>query len=722
MEELRRRLDGELAAARQQHSALRSRQELLLDLERKMEGVGAGVRRLLDRKRQADDPDTYAPVVGLVAELFDADVTRSLVVEAVLGDADQHLVVSDSKAFFSRSALYADLPGRLDLLCLDRLAPIVNERDFSDRPGFVARAIDLVRYAEAYASLARHLFGKTVVVQDLDTALHMAAQPDAVGHRFVTLAGELIEPTGKVSLGPPSSHAGLISRKSELKRIEGQRAELGERLEVLEDRLNRAEADVAHLDGVQQELRTAIYEANTAKVEAQTARQPIVDTIERLGREQPVIAQEVAMIEHEINEVLQRSERGGKSLEVLEQENTQREQEVTRHRTRIDDIVMQRRTMLDELTDAKVTAGQLTEKRHAATEVIAALQRTIQELQEAIASTEHDQQQCAARIAEAEQTIRTGTEGLTALDSRIERLDAATGNLRRQRDMLRLDVEKLGESIKSTRRRLAEVEGEVHERQMALAEAKVRCDALVTRTHEELSIDLAERYAEYNHEEQNWEEVESEIGEIRAKMERLGNVNLDAINELTELEERLGFLTGQRDDLDDSNRQLTQLIDKLNCESRERFEASFTQIRNHFRTLFRRLFGGGKADIVLEDPEDVLESGIDIVAQPPGKDLLSISLMSGGEKSMTAIALLMSIFATRPAPFAILDEVDAALDEPNNERFNRIVREFVTNSQFIIITHSKWTMNTADRLYGITMQEPGVSTRVSVELATTNVA
>jgi chromosome segregation protein len=205
-------------------------------------------------------------------------------------------------------------------------------------------------------------------------------------------------------------------------------------------------------------------------------------------------------------------------------------------------------------------------------------------------------------------------------------------------------------------------------------------------------------------------------------VERLGNVNLDAITELEELEERHAFLTSQRDDLYESHKQLERLIEKLNQESRERFRATFDQIRENFRALFRKLFGGGRADIVLEDPDNVLESGIDILAQPPGKDLQTISLMSGGEKSLTAIALLMSIFKSRPAPFAILDEVDAALDEANNERFNRIVQEFVSESQFIIITHSKWTMNTADRLYGITMQEPGVSTRVSVELTGAHVA
>jgi chromosome segregation protein len=184
---------------------------------------------------------------------------------------------------------------------------------------------------------------------------------------------------------------------------------------------------------------------------------------------------------------------------------------------------------------------------------------------------------------------------------------------------------------------------------------------------------------------------------------------------LEELEERETFLTHQRDDLEDSRKQLDTLIQQLNVECEKRFGEAFVAIRDNFRELFRKLFGGGKADIILENPEEPLESGIEIMARPPGKELQSITLMSGGEKSMTAIALLMSIFRSRPSPFAILDEVDAALDEANNERFNGIIQEFLDRSQFIVITHSKRTMSIGDQMYGVTMQEPGVSTRVSVK-------
>ncbi|MCH8251541.1 MAG: hypothetical protein IID36_03710 [Planctomycetes bacterium] len=344
------------------------------------------------------------------------------------------------------------------------------------------------------------------------------------------------------------------------------------------------------------------------------------------------------------------------------------------------------------------------------------------ELENSVVVAGNDVERCAARIVDARSAIEASREKIERLEARSDELVAQGGQVRKEREEVRIRGERLGQSVKESRSALEALDARLHECQMAMTETKVHRDELVTRVQADLSISLSERYEEYEHSDQDWEAVETEIGELRGKIARLGNVNLDAITELEELEQRHGFLTEQRDDLTTSHRQLEQLIEKLNVESIKRFTQTFEEIREHFRTLFRKLFGGGRADIILEDPSDILECGIEILAQPPGKELQSITLMSGGEKTMTAIALLMSIFRTRPAPFAILDEVDAALDETNNERFNKIIQEFLPTSQFIIVTHSKTTMGVADRLYGVTMQEAGVSTLVGVQLTDTHVA
>ncbi|MFN3467977.1 MAG: hypothetical protein ACK4WF_09805, partial [Candidatus Brocadiales bacterium] len=243
-------------------------------------------------------------------------------------------------------------------------------------------------------------------------------------------------------------------------------------------------------------------------------------------------------------------------------------------------------------------------------------------------------------------------------------------------------------------------------------EYDIKMSDLEERIKEEYQVELKALTPQ----EIDWSQATQEMEELRTKVERLGNVNLEALEELNQLEIRENFLTTQRDDLLKAKNSLTEIIRKINQTSKELFEKSFNEIRENFNGMFRKLFGGGKAHIFLEEGPDILEAGIEIVAQPPGKELRSISLLSGGEKSMTAVALLLAIFQAKPSPFCILDEVDAALDESNVGRFSQVLKEFTQNSQFVVITHNKRTMTVGDTLFGITMEEPGISKKVAVKL------
>ncbi len=232
---------------------------------------------------------------------------------------------------------------------------------------------------------------------------------------------------------------------------------------------------------------------------------------------------------------------------------------------------------------------------------------------------------------------------------------------------------------------------------------------------EDYGIELAESEQEPSPEELHERaEIEREIADLRGKLNSIGGVNLDALAELAELEERFNTLSTQHADLSSAKASLEQIIGKINADSRRLFADTLEVVRGHFESLFRKLFGGGQADIVLDDGVDILDSGIEIVARPPGKEPRNISLLSGGEKTLTCVALLLAIFRSRPSPFCVLDEVDAALDEANIERFIAVLQEFMTWTQFIVVTHSKKTMTCANTLYGVTMQESGVSKRVSV--------
>jgi chromosome segregation protein len=271
-----------------------------------------------------------------------------------------------------------------------------------------------------------------------------------------------------------------------------------------------------------------------------------------------------------------------------------------------------------------------------------------------------------------------------------------------------------GESQK-IRSRVRKMEDKIHIVELAASEVRHERDALAARMREDYGIELAALEHEMTGEEQHRrEESQQEIEELRQKINNLGNVNLEALAELEELESRHKILSDQYQDLTTAKASLEKIIERINTDSRRLFSETLDTVKEHFQTLFRDLFGGGHADIILEENIDILESGIEIVARPPGKEPRSISLLSGGEKTMTCVALLLAIFRSRPSPFCVLDEVDAALDEANIDRFTKVIQNFLTWTQFIIVTHSKKTMTCANTIYGVTMQESGVSKQVSV--------
>jgi len=603
-------------------------------------------------------------------------------------------------------------------ICLDRIPPFVNGRDFTEQEGFVAYAVDLVKFPPEAEGLVRHLLGRTIIVNTLADAERLAAQNPPM-FRYVTRSGELLDCEGRCQLGPAGAGAGLISRKSELREIEHQLHEVDERIAVTAECLDRTSADIARLERAQEDLRAAIAEANRAQVENNAACGTNENAIARLRQEQPLLAGELESLEMQIRDTDERSARGTEDVRRLERENRDREQRISDLAGQTESLQNRRSQLGERLTEAKVSVGQLAQRRGMLMDRIRGLRNSLQASEEAVAASTREADDAVHRLDQTERAILLAQSRLADLYAAKEGLDRNLMGLMHRREQIRHEVEQLAGLLKGRRTELEQVEADLHTRQMELQEVTLRIETLLARVRDELNIDLVEVYANYEHTEQDWAGLQAEIDELKEKIRRLGNVNLDAIAEQEELEKRAAFLTGQRDDLRNSRRQLEELIEQLNQECRERFTQTFEAVRGHFQELFRRLFGGGRADVMLEHPPegqslDVLEAGIDIMARPPGKETRNISLLSGGEKTMTAIALLLAIFRSRPSPFSVLDEVDAALDEANNERFNRIIGDFLNHSQFLIITHSKRTMTIADVLYGITMQEAGVSKRVGV--------
>ena len=711
--ELRSTLIEQHAAAKEYRSGLQSRRDLLEEMDRRHEGLLSGAREILERRDADTTGQTFGYVRGAVGELFEADVAHASLVEAALGQHQKYLVVTSRDQLLADREVLAELSGRVEAFCLDRAAAAIGGPDLSGQEGFIAHLLDWVRYPDDCSKLARYLLGRTCVVESLSHAQALAEIDP--GARFVTMEGVVWESDGRIGLGSLGSDTGLISRRSELRELGKELLAVEQRVSDLAEQLQRCETEVEHLEIVQQNLRTAIYEANTERVEAQAQFTSVEDVVRRLSEERPLIAAEVSVLVTRLQETQQKEAASKETLTQLEHRSSEGERAVADLQRRIEELTARRGEIGERLTTARVRVAELTQRRSAVSEAIRELQAAQIQLQAERDKAARDVVEAQQRIEQSQAQIAEAGQKLAALTAEQEELAGRAGALREERDRLRMTASQCAADARQLRNRLEEVEARLHERQIKLQEIRIRQEDLVARITDELGVNLETQYQTYVPEEtQDWPAVEAEIADLRAKIERLGNVNLDAIAEQAELEKRLEFLTGQFNDLRTSEKQLQALIDKLNQESQQRFIETFKRIQENFSALFKKLFGGGKAEVTLMDVNDVLECGIEITARPPGKEPQSISLLSGGEKTMTAIALLLAVMRNRPSPFVLLDEVDAALDEANNVRFNHVIQEFVKDSQFLVITHSKRTMSIADVMYGITMQEAGVSKRVSV--------
>ena len=699
-----------LSHSKEARSALSSELAILTDMERRREGLGASVKSILARRSAGGGADY---VEGVLADIIEADVEHASAVEASLEGRTDSLVVKSVAQLLADTDTVEKLEGRVNFISLEDIEPFVDRTDFSGVPGVRGRLVEFAKFEPVYAPLAWKLLGKTIVVESLDAGVELARKlPSQYG--FVTLQGEFMGSGGVIKLGPLGRATGLISRKSRLRQLQETIAGITGEIAALEEEIDRDTQTQSHLDKLCKDLRTAIYEANTEKMQAASSLSVVDQNVKRLRDEEPLIASEIDLLAEQIAQSVQKEYDSKQKLEELEAVNTQRAERISELESRYAERKEQQEAMAGRLTDMKVALGQTFEQSKALKQIISGLEQQMEENGSAAGAARREMDSCSEQLKEAERDILGCESAVSELFVEKEQTQESSRALQMRMGRLVEEQKQAEEVVRDKRGRKGEIEQRINEVRIELTQVEVRQQDLVERVQDELQIDLAEAFKEYSDQDVDWEGIREEITELRGKIERLGNVNLDAIDEQEGLEKRHEFLSGQVEDLNQSRSQLQQLINRLNKKSREKFVDTFEQIRGHFQEIFRKLFGGGRADIVLEEAEDVLEAGIEIIARPPGKETRSISLLSGGEKSMTAIALLFAVFKTKPSPFCFLDEVDAALDEANNERFNLLVREFQKDSQFIIITHAKRTMSVADVLVGITMQVRGVSKKISV--------
>lgn len=642
--------------------------------------------------------------------------------------------------------------------------------------------IDLVRYPAWLGPVAWRLLGRTLIVRDLDTAMMLRATLPSGYRFVTEAGEVLDEQcrvlAGPLSANSASGGGGLISRRSELASLQAELSQLDAIIASDHQTLTAISDQAAHLEQVTADLQQSIFDANAIKVELTSRLENFRGQIASLEKERPVLAAETEKLHRQLREADEKRAAHRGEAEQLEQQSAEREARRAALDAEITAATEAADAARESVTSLRIDAGKIAEQLSAAErqsrqfEIARAdVTRQHTKLAEELKSTH-------ARIAELEQTQEKAVEAAGVAKRKLDELVTQCELIHRKVAAADETLNTLKADFAERSGAVNKLEKSVHQAEMKQRELEVKLDSVTQRTSDQLDFDLPDAYRKQQQlnlfpEEQqhlpaeacglqsawprrpehadnpespapqpitqalsqittsgvnpfeltpdDWGRIKADIEELRGKIARLGTVNVDAIAEEDQLAGKQDELADQVKDIEDAEKQLHALIEQLNDDSRTRFEETFNQVRENFAGndgMFRKLFGGGRADVFLEPDEDgktdILESGIAITAKPPGKEPRALTQLSGGEKTMTAVALLMAIFKSRPSPYAILDEVDAALDEANVERFINVIKGFLDKSHFIVITHHKRTMQGCNQLYGITMQERGVSKRVSV--------
>jgi chromosome segregation protein len=725
----------------EQRVRLDARRAALDEMVRSHEGLGDAARAVL---RQRDTGAGFGGVIAPLADLITVESQHADAVESALGPALGALVVRTIAEMPSASEL-AGLPGRVMFLMLEGFAAPATVPGLAEMErllnGRVRSARSLVRAEDPGLSrLLDRLLGATVLVEDLDTALLLAAGPmRGVPARFVTRAGAVLEPDGRVAAGPRgvSDAAGLLARRAELGSIEVQLTQVNAELTRARAALDTVDSEASEVGRDRAALAEAISEADRDGVRLRHELDKAESDAARLCRDAESGKADQARLRERLEETEKERAAAGDRAASLERL-------VVEQRAKLGGIDADLKSAETRHADASERAAAARAEVSAAHERARAARRELGSIETAAEEARRSAEQARTHIERARGTLESHTESLAEAEQLAESArttaEAAQAEAETQRVVVRGAEDQLraaAQAVGAARQRAEVVQRDWHAIETSRRELEVKREHAEDRAQEELELNLAGDYFEYRGlmadgtvHRIDFNECSARANVLRDEIKKLGPVNINSIDEETQLAERNDDLIAQVKDIDEARIRLATLIEKLNIASREQFGEVFERIRHEFGGqggMFRKLFGGGKAEVrlmplvrevdgqkIVTDEIDLLESGVEVIAKPPGKEPRSISQLSGGEKTMTAVALLLAIFRSKPSCFCILDEVDAALDEANVGRFCATVKDFTDFSRFIVITHNKRTMQSVDRLYGVTMQERGVSKRVSV--------
>jgi chromosome segregation protein len=705
-------IEGRIAEARLALAARSSSLDALRQLERAREGYGAGVRAIFAEGASASG------VVGTVADLLEVPGELERAVEAVLGERLQWIVVERFEhARAAVAYLHSIDGGAATFIPLDHL-PAGASTPSDNGVRWIAG-----RVGARWAGLVPYLLDHVAVVEHLDEA-EARWRRNGVVATYVTPAGEVLAPSGRLRGGSADDASAtgahsLLARKREIRELEEEVATLDAGVGTMQSTASALTTELTALRTRLIELDQAIQTRETARMAGEKDLEQAAREIERVGRHAETVRIETGQVEAEYRNAIELLGRLEQRIAAAREAEAGRESAMTTLRAAIDAGQERETALVAELTACRVDAASVSERVEALRRELGRLDETEVDLGQRLRQAQAREAQVGERrvwlTEERERTDVAAHEVATERD----RAEVATRQASEQHEGLLAEarsVEHELRGVEADARRLVE---SIHELELAATERRVRREELAQEAQRTYGIDEA-ALIERHDPARDLVPVRDRLAELTDKLGSIGPVNLVADEEYRELDERLTFLRTQHDDLSASIKDLEKALRGMTRTAQERFLQAFQEINGRFAEIFERLFEGGRAELRLVEAEeggDPLDTGVDLMAQPRGKRLQSATLLSGGERALTGLALLFAIFYFRPSPFCILDEVDAPLDDANIHRFLRVLRELTTQTQFLVITHNRATMEAADVLYGVTMEEPGLSKLVSVNLS-----
>lgn len=700
----------EISRTKDEYSKASAMLATLEGMEKNFESLKGGAKAIMQR------PDMTG-VFGLIADCIETNPGFEKAVEAVLADKLQFVLVESHKEGVEAiEYLKARGAGRASFVPVSEARPSASPvpvQGGQSWPG-TREMIRELRIREGYDSIVTCLLGDVFIADGMDAAL--AAWKESGGFKsFVTVEGEIIDAQGVMTGGSALSGSGILQRRGEIKKIRAKSESLAQDVSALEQALmsldEKMQSEKGRIDG----LRDRLHRSDIEKVNLSSELKRQEDEAERLRRTRDSLANETADAERRLAETANKKASLSQEREKLEGQLAEIEGKIAAISEQTQALSARKEEISAVVTEARVKLASSRERLESVKREIASRERSIEEsgrrMESKKAEIERGRQETAAR----EQEARAIKERLEGLLSRIDAIRKEEVVKAESLEALAGQIRTIEHEIKEIKTRYSEAQELKGELTIELRETELAIKGLNERMQEKYSTFLQEYRPAEGEAVPDTASLETRREETREKIASLGEVSLSALEEYNDLDRRHQFLLDQQSDLTRSVESLHAAIQRINRTTREKFRTTFDEINAKFQETFPRFFSGGRAELRLAEEADVLEAGVEIVAQPPGKRLQNITLLSGGEKALTATALIFAIFLIKPSPFCLLDEVDAPLDDANIDRFNVFVRDMAQISQFLLITHNKKTMEMADALYGITMQEPGVSKMITLK-------